>query len=379
MSDLKKQIESLSKLFLNRDNELLVWAEQTDNPKLLDHVASILVRAANVLQSVEVAVDKKLEFEMAVEADSIHPADIDGLAALSAEFDASDDEFLQKQAAVIDQLLINFAERGLRAQAESAEEKELAKLRAKYRAESSEECYKGPRKDLERDIKAADAIKAIKSQVKEYRPLQASLSTRYCPDHPGSQVRRIGDNIYQCALDKKIYNYREGFTTERGNKVPGTDVANQTQSLGDRALEGMSFSTRENRLNANASEKTDLTKIAQVNPLDEEIKTTVMLVNSYYKNKGKTSKAYTLKEWDSGAMDTSMQVSTLVKPTGDVVAVLSYTKEGFKDASGKEIGYQDIVNGLATYIRDGLQDRASKGGYIKIENIESGDGAQARY
>ena len=60
MSNLKKQIESLNKLFLDRENELLVWAEETDNPKLLDHVASILVRAASALQSVEEAVDKFL-------------------------------------------------------------------------------------------------------------------------------------------------------------------------------------------------------------------------------------------------------------------------------------------------------------------------------
>lgn len=248
MSNLKKQIESLTESLLDSENEVLVWAEETDNPKLLAHAAVILVKAASALREVSSLAQKKLDFEMSVEAGSIHPADVESLAALATEFDASDDEFLQKQAAVIDQLLINFAQRGLKSEAETADEKELAKLRAEYRAKSSEQCYDDPRKEHEKDIKAAEAVKAIRSQVKEFRPLEAALSTRYCPDHPGSQVRRIGDYSYQCALDKKIYNYQEGFTTEKGNKVPGTDVARQTQNLGDRALEEMSFSTREARL-----------------------------------------------------------------------------------------------------------------------------------
>lgn len=251
MSNLKKQLESLTKSLLDNENEVLVWAEKTDNPKLLAYTASVLVKAANTLKEVSSLTDKKLDFEMAVEAESIHPTDLDGLVALANEFDASDDEFLQKQAAVIDQLIINFAQKGLRVQAETDAEKELAKLRAEYRTKASEKCYKEPKEIHEKNINATEAIKAIKNQVKEYRPLETSLSTRYCPDHPGVQVRRVGDYSYQCALDKKIYNYQEGFTTEKGNKVPGTDVSNQTQNLGNRALEEMSFSTREARLNDN--------------------------------------------------------------------------------------------------------------------------------
>jgi hypothetical protein len=179
------------------------------------------------------------------------PSDIEALATLASEFDASGDEFLQKQAAVIDQLIINFAQKGLKAKAQAAEDAELAKLRAEHREKALEKVYNEPREIHEKDIKASDAIKAIQDQVVKYRPMETALSTRYCPDHPGAQIRRVADYIYQCALDKKIYNYQEGFTTMKGNKVPGSDVSRQTQHLGDRALEEMHFSTRDARLGNN--------------------------------------------------------------------------------------------------------------------------------
>lgn len=373
MSNLKKQIESLTESLLDSENEVIVWAEETDNPKVLAHAAHVLVKAAGALKEVSALTEKKLDYEMSVEAGSIHPRDIESLAALAAEFDASDDEFLQKQAAVIDQLLINFAQRGLKSEAETAEEKELAKLRAKYRAESSDECYKGPREEHEKDIKAAEAIKAIKNQVKEYRPLQTALSTRYCPDHPGTQVRRVGDNVYQCALDKKLYNYKEGFTTEKGNKVPGTDVANQTQNLGDRILEQMSFSTRESKLTASASqEEGPLVKKAQ-ETLEEEVGATINITDSYFKSIGMTSKTYTAAEWAQGT-DSSVQANNLVKTDGDRMVVLSYIR---KDADDSEC--TEIANGLAAYIKGALHKRVSTSGYVKVEDLESGAGAQSTY
>ena len=98
-------------------------------------------------------------------------------------------------------------------------------------------------------MKVADSIKAIDNSIKEYRPLEAPLSTRTCPDHPGAQIARVGEDTYQCSLDKKVYNYKGGFTTMKGNVIPGGDVSAQTQALGDRAIEHMSFDTRESKLN----------------------------------------------------------------------------------------------------------------------------------
>ena len=248
MSKLNHELKNIVDALVNIDNELTVWAEENGNDQFLLHAAMVQLKAAQAIQDVIKLSEIKEDFELSIEADSVHPRDIEELAEVAAQFDASDDPFLQKQAAVIDQLLINFAQRGLRSQAESDDEKELAKLRAEYRTKASDKCYKEPTETLEKDIRAADAVKAIRNQVKEYRPMEAGLSTRYCPDHPGNQVRRIADYVYQCGLDKKIYNWQEGFTTEKGNKVPGSDVARQTQHLGDRALEEMHFSTREARL-----------------------------------------------------------------------------------------------------------------------------------
>lgn len=248
MSDFKKQLDSLAASLLDSENEILVWAEEMDDQKVLDMAAMTLVKAAKALEDVRRLADKKFDFEMEVEAESISPVDVEALAALAQEFDSSGDEFLQKEAAVIDQLLINFAQRGLKAKAESEAEKELARLRSEYRAKERDKKYKEPKEAYDKDTKASEAAKAIKKQVKEFRPLEAPLSTRYCPDHPGAMVVRVGDGTYQCSIDKKLIPYQEGFTTEKGNKIPGTSVANQTQSLSDRKLEETHFSTRETKL-----------------------------------------------------------------------------------------------------------------------------------
>jgi len=251
MSELKNILTRVADVLLQENSELTVWAEENGNDELLSYATLVQAKAAKAIQEVIKLADVKMNFDLAVEADSVHPKDIEELAEVAAQFDASDDPFLQKQAAVIDQLLINFAQKGLRSMAESDDDKELAKLRAEYRAKASEKCYKGPKEIHEKDIRAAEAIKAIKDQIKEYRPMETALSTRYCPDHPGNQVRRIADYTYQCGLDKKIYNYQEGFTTEKGNKVPGSAVSRQTQHLGGRALEEMHFATRQARLGDN--------------------------------------------------------------------------------------------------------------------------------
>lgn len=66
------------------------------------------------------------------------------------------------------------------------------------------------------------------------KPLnEISLSTRYCPDHNGVQVVRISENIYQCPIDGKKYNYETGYVNYKGQKVPGGSVAMQTPSTSD--------------------------------------------------------------------------------------------------------------------------------------------------
>ena len=83
--------------------------------------------------------------------------------------------------------------------------------------------------------------KAVKEQIKEYRPLEASLMTRFCPDHPGVMMNRVEDRVFQCSLDQKTYDFENGYTTLKGNKVPGSSVNNNHFDNNQQ----VSFSTRE--------------------------------------------------------------------------------------------------------------------------------------
>ena len=245
------RIRSVSKLLKEKlslgeelhDNEVLIGAEETGD----ENVFKVIV---NTLVSIDETVKKAVEIleQMAdVHSAQMDGGDIDEIAALATEFDKSGDEFLQKQASVLDQLLVNFAQIS-GSQAKLAQEKEIEKIRAEYRAKSRKECYQDPQEALKKNMGAEAAIKAIEKQVKVYRPMEAPLSTRTCPDHPGAQISRIADCVYQCSLDHKIYNYKEGFKTMNGNEIPGTDVAQQTRSFEERSLENTSFCNREEKL-----------------------------------------------------------------------------------------------------------------------------------
>lgn len=156
---------------------------------------------------------------------NITPESIDELANLAEAFDSSNDPELQKQAAVIDELLITIAAPPNAV----SERKDLLDSRSK----ELEKKYKNTGKQLSESNKIADSIKDIEKSnlTKEYTILEAPLSTRYCPDHPGVSLIRIGDGIDQCNLDKKIYNYESGYTLNNGSKVPGGSVSQQTQHL----------------------------------------------------------------------------------------------------------------------------------------------------
>ena len=149
-------------------------------------------------------------------------------------FDSTGDADLQKQASVIDELISSFivTSEGVAALKKS-EAMKIEKLKALYNQKNSF------------DAKKADVKKAFDDspKTKVYRPLEAPLSTRYCPDHPGTSLIRLEDHVFQCSLDKKIYDFDAGFTTLNGNKVPGGGVEYQTG--GDRPVFENSFSTRE--------------------------------------------------------------------------------------------------------------------------------------
>jgi hypothetical protein len=177
------------------------------------------------------------------EESKITPEAIQDLANLASAFDASGDPGLKKQASVLDELLLSIAAPpNAYAERKDLEEQRLIEISKKYN---------DPRKELHQVNKIGDSEKAIeKSQMtKNYKILEAPLSSRYCPDHPGVQIARIGEHMWQCELDKKSYNFETGFELNNGAKVPGGDVAQQTQGVS--APFHAIFDTREGRLGYN--------------------------------------------------------------------------------------------------------------------------------
>jgi len=174
------------------------------------------------------------------------PEDLNSIVDLANALDASDDEVLQKQASVLDEILLAMGSDRIKA-FNQAQQDELDKLRQKYRENREDfKIYSEKNKDL---LKYRDAAKeSIDKNIKKYRPLEAPLQTRHSPDMPGVQLIRIGDGIYQDPVTKKIYDYNTGYVTVKGDKVPGTNVSNQSR-LDYTAQDSMSFANRESILN----------------------------------------------------------------------------------------------------------------------------------
>jgi hypothetical protein len=201
------------------DNEALLLAE--NNEDCCRVVAESCVIAAATLKNAAEQVDA---MEPAEES-SITPESIENLANIAAAFDSSDDPELKKQASVLDELLLTIASPpNVFAERKDLQDRRIEELKKKYEQ---------PRKDLAETNKIADSPKAVKDSKIAQRPeiIESPLSTRYCPDHAGAQIARIGEHMWQCELDKKTYNFETGFTLNNGTKVPGGDVANQTQGL----------------------------------------------------------------------------------------------------------------------------------------------------
>jgi len=234
-------LNELSKKLTNPDGELMVTAEKGGNEVLL-RVADALASCACILK---MAADETDDLEPIITSDRL-----DEMAEVATAFDNSGDDLLRKQASVMDELLLTIgSKKNSIANFKSAQDTEVEKQRQKYRDQALEEAYTKAREQHNEEIGVEDAKQALDKKVKQYRPLETSLSTRYSPDMPGVQLMRIGDNVYQCPVTKKIFNYNAGYTTAKGNKVPGSAVENQTQQLGFRAPEHMNFSTREEVLN----------------------------------------------------------------------------------------------------------------------------------
>lgn len=226
---------TIAKWLESSDNEILVQADH--NEESLKIVVASCLEAAQTLRSAADAVD-------AVEVEpQITPESIETVAALADALDSSDDPELKKQASVLDELLLSIAAPpNAYAARKDLQEQRLIDLKKKY---------EGPREELHKVNMIDRSEKAIeKSEMtKRMNILEAPLSSRYCPDHPGVQIARVGEHMWQCEMDKKTYNFETGFDLNNGTKVPGGDVSQQTQGLNTpfHAI----FDTREGRLGTN--------------------------------------------------------------------------------------------------------------------------------
>jgi hypothetical protein len=218
-------------------NEALLLAET--NEDCMKVVAESCVLSAALLRQAAEEVDT-LE---PPEESKITPETIEGLANLASALDSSDDPELRKQASVLDELLLTIAAppQAL-ASRKDLEDNRIEELKKKYNQ---------PREELKKTNKIGESESAIEksNMTKKYTILEAPLSTRYCPDHAGVQIARIGEHMWQCEMDKKQYNFETGFDLNNGDRVPGGDVSQQTQgvSVPTHAI----FDTREGRLGTN--------------------------------------------------------------------------------------------------------------------------------
>lgn len=147
---------------------------------------------------------------------------IEEISKMAGVFDGSEDEGLKKQAGVIDELLLTLAAPpNWIANFKAAQQKKIDEIKR---------LYQEPSEKLHEVIGVEEAKKAIdKSEyTKVRRPLEAPLSMRTCPDHFCSMAR-VGEDSYQCPLDKKCYNWLEGFKTEKGDIIPSGSVQEQTK------------------------------------------------------------------------------------------------------------------------------------------------------
>lgn len=216
------------------DCEAILLAE--DDVDCLDSVVKTCVMAAAILKQGAEEV-KTIE---PVEEPKLTPEALDHLNQVITAFDQSGNADLQKTASVIDELLLTIATPPKWASSyKEAQENRLDVLKNKYES---------AKKDLDVVNKVKESTQAIdKSPMfKEYRIMENPLSTRTCPDHAGGLLARVGENMWQCQMDKKVYNWNIGFTNEKGEKIPGGDVANQTPQFHPEPH--AIFDTRESRL-----------------------------------------------------------------------------------------------------------------------------------
>jgi hypothetical protein len=221
------------------------------NEDTLENIADTLKGSEELIVNITDSIEKDLLSYIKDISETIESLDeegndinpVDEVGSLMEDFASSDDPFIRKKASALEQLLLTIAASPNSETIKKAEDDEIDKLKKKYKVNKDIYAISEADKKIKEEY-----IKEIKKNgPKEYRPLESSLSTRYSPNMPGVSLVRITDDVYQCPVTGEIFDYKSGFTTANGNKVPGSSVENQHQY--DESDSGSMFlSTREQRL-----------------------------------------------------------------------------------------------------------------------------------
>ncbi len=230
---VSKLLTAIATWLENPNNAALTLVE--DNDKMLEAVATSLVSAGEILR-----MGAETALQISPEANALTPEKLDELNAIITAFDLSGDPELQKTASVLDELLMTVcAPSGEMATYKQAQMDRLDVLKRDY---------EGARDALNEANHVKESLKAIEKSpfFEKVRIMDHALNTRTCPDHPGAQMARVGEAMWQCAMDKKVFNYTSGYITERGEKVPGQSVSAETPDFW--AQPQAMFDTRQDRL-----------------------------------------------------------------------------------------------------------------------------------
>lgn len=200
----------------NPNNEIFSLLEFDDDS--LNIVARAAIIASAVLKKAALDIQLSSGIEDTNKYDKNIVDAMNDLKKLADEFDESGNEDLIKKASLLDEILITMAS--------GVEERK--KLEQKFDNKIAEIKERAKNK-----LNTKIATEPNKENKKELRPLEAPLQTRYCPDCPGDSLTRIRDDVWYCIGCGKQFDFKSGYTTAKGNKVPGTATENQTRDLGD--------------------------------------------------------------------------------------------------------------------------------------------------
>ncbi len=239
----KKELELKSKCHLHAYDLMKSTAGWLDNPDneifgLLEYDDDSLAIAAKACVIASAILKKAaLDIQLVSGIDDTNKYSKDILDAMSDlksladNFDSSGDENLMKTAGVLDEILLTITS--------NVQQQEAFKKNFEKKIDDIKKRSKEAKSKLTSEATEDKEKSEKKEKDKSLRPLEAPLSSRYCPDHHGESLCRLSENVYYCPMTKKQYDFENGYVTDKGNKVPGTTVSNQTMDSNDISIKVM--------------------------------------------------------------------------------------------------------------------------------------------